>query len=82
MGNSQCSCVISPQGHTLYTHSLSAPVPPFILFPAHLSIFPSITHPLIEVAGVAIGANKEPLVWRQILLTYKGNPSACQALIM
>lgn len=42
----------------------------------------SITHPLIECPGVAISANKEPLVRRQILLTYKGELSACQPNIM
>lgn len=55
---------------------------PFILFPLHLSLPPSITHPLIEVPEVTIGANKELLVGGQILLTYKGKPSAYQQDIM
>jgi len=44
--------------HTI-THSPFAIAPPYVLFPLHISICPSITHPLIEVPGVAIGANKE-----------------------
>lgn len=60
-----------PPKHT-HTYSLSTAAPLFILFSLYLSISPSITHPLIEVPGVAIGANKELLVQGQILLTYKG----------
>lgn len=41
-----------------YTHSQSAAAPPFILFPIHPSISPDITHPLIEVPGLPLGANK------------------------
>lgn len=65
-----------------HTRSVSTAAPPLLLFPFHLSICLSITHPLIEVSSFATGTNKELLVWGQILLTYKGNPSSCRPFIM